>query len=106
MAHSDGGAIWPGIFGDRRALVELPELAQDDTPVFERIAQVLAAAIADKKWAQGDRFPPAASIAARYNTSVDTARAALAVLIQRDLLYRKPGGAAYVRGTLARPVAP
>src|SRR5689334_15522154 len=98
MAEQHGKG-WAGAFDQARSyLVDLPEPADDDRPLFARIAEVIAQAIEARTFGQGMRLPPAASIAHRYATSVDTGRAAVRVLVEQGLVTREPGGGAYVRG--------
>src|ERR1044071_9841819 len=84
MATGRGaGQGWAGAFdAGRSALVDLAEPADDDRPLSVRIAEVLTAAIEARTpgFGQGTRLPPAASIAHRFATSVDTGRSAVRVL--------------------------
>lgn len=90
---------WAGAFDQSRTrLVDLPQVADDDRPLYARIAGALTEAIDARVFGQGMRLPPAASIAHHYATSVNTARAAVRLLIDAGVVTRKPGAGVYVTG--------
>lgn len=97
------GAAYRAFDEAREKLVALPDPPADGRPLAVRIAVVFSGAIRQGMYRQGQPLPPAAAIARRFNTSVDTARVAIRALVAAGLVRREPGGAAYVTGRATPP---
>ncbi|MDX3456955.1 GntR family transcriptional regulator [Streptomyces sp. ME02-8801-2C] len=65
-------------------------------PLYEQIAVILGARIADGTYAPRRRVPSEAAICEEFNVSRPTARAALQLLIQRGLIITVRGKGAFV----------
>ncbi|WP_369035051.1 GntR family transcriptional regulator [Streptomyces adonidis] len=65
-------------------------------PLYEQIAAILGARIADGTYAPRRRVPSEAAICDEFNVSRPTARAALQLLIQRGLIITVRGKGSFV----------
>ena len=65
-------------------------------PLYEQIARILGARIADGTYAPRRRVPSEAAICEEFNVSRPTARAALQLLIQRGLIITVRGKGSFV----------
>ncbi|MEV8552548.1 GntR family transcriptional regulator [Streptomyces glaucescens] len=65
-------------------------------PLYEQIAQILAARIADGTYPPRRRIPSEAQIVAEYGVSRPTARAAVQLLVERGLVHTVRGKGSYV----------
>ena len=65
-------------------------------PLYEQIAAVLAARIADGTYQPRRRIPSEAGICDEFDVSRPTARAAVALLIERGLVVSVRGKGSYV----------
>jgi len=71
------------------------QLPDDESPVYRRLADAIAARIESGSLAAGDRLPPQRELARTLGINVTTVTRALATLQERGLLEARPG-----RGTL------
>lgn len=97
------GHAWRTFREPRERLIDLPDLPGDGRPAATRLAWVLATAIRDRTFGQGEKLPTAASLSHRFGVSVDTCRVAVNLLVSHGLVRKERGGSAYVRG---EPVTP
>jgi GntR family transcriptional regulator len=65
-------------------------------PLYEQIATVLAARIADRTYAPRRRIPSEAAICEEFEVARPTARAAIALLVERGLVITVRGKGSYV----------
>jgi GntR family transcriptional regulator len=65
-------------------------------PLYEQIARILGARIADGTYSPRRRVPSEAAICEEFNVSRPTARAALQLLIQRGLIITVRGKGSFV----------
>ena len=65
-------------------------------PLYEQIATVLAARIADGTYPPRRRIPSEAAIVDEFNVSRPTARAAVQLLVQRGLVHTVRGKGSFV----------
>jgi len=66
-------------------------------PLYQRLAEALKSAIAERKWRPGDRLPSERELAARYGVAPGTARQAIRQLAEEGLLDRRHGSGTFVR---------
>lgn len=66
-------------------------LAEDESPVYRRLADAIAERIAAGSLAVGERLPPQRDIARALGINVTTVTRALATLQERGLLEARPG---------------
>jgi len=73
------------------------EIERDSVvPVYEQIADVIAAQIASGELAPGARVPSESTLTQRFEVSRDTARRAVELLRQRGLVETRSGKGSYV----------
>jgi DNA-binding GntR family transcriptional regulator len=65
-------------------------------PLYEQIAEIIAARIADGTYPPRRRIPSEAQIVAEYGVSRPTARAAVQLLVERGLVHTVRGKGSYV----------
>lgn len=65
-------------------------------PDYLRVVDAITARIAAGEWRPGDKLPTQAALAAEYETSVSTVKAALRILRERGLVEGQQGKAIYV----------
>ncbi|MFD8251892.1 GntR family transcriptional regulator [Streptomyces werraensis] len=65
-------------------------------PLYEQIAQILAARIADGTYPPRRRIPSEADIVAEFSVSRPAARAAVQLLVERGLVHTVRGKGSYV----------
>ncbi|TIX32433.1 MAG: winged helix-turn-helix transcriptional regulator, partial [Mesorhizobium sp.] len=66
-------------------------LADDESPVYRRLADAIAERIAAGTLAVGDRLPPQREIARALGINVTTVTRALSTLQEQGLLEARPG---------------
>jgi len=66
-------------------------------PRYQRLAEVLKTAIAERRWKPGDRLPSEKELAAQYGVAPGTARQAITQLAEEGLLDRRHGSGTFVR---------
>lgn len=69
----------------------------DRRPVYRRLRDQLAAEIAHNTWLPGQPIPPESELAEKYKVAVGTARKALEILVQDQLVQRVQGSGTFVR---------
>lgn len=69
----------------------------DRLPLYERLVEVLKAAIGEGKWRPGDRLPSENDLAEQYAVAPGTARQAVSKLVGEGLLDRRHGAGTFVR---------
>lgn len=72
-------------------MLEDLRLAEDESPVYRRLADAIAERIAAGTLAVGDRLPPQRDIARALGINVTTVTRALSTLQERGLLEARPG---------------
>jgi DNA-binding GntR family transcriptional regulator len=65
-------------------------------PLYEQIAEIIAARIADGTYPPRRRIPSEAQIVTEYGVSRPTARAAVQLLVERGLVHTVRGKGSYV----------
>ncbi len=79
-----------------RRLPDVPAYGQGSYAA--RMAGILAKAIADGMYRQGEALPPLQAMATRWSCARHTVRHAIAILRSHGFVAQQRGGAAYVRG--------
>lgn len=79
------------------------QLSKGNGPIYRRIADALASAIADGRFAPGERLPPQRQIAQEAGVNLTTITRAFADLQERGLVDSKPGRGSIVADRRGRP---
>jgi DNA-binding transcriptional MocR family regulator len=82
-------------------MLENLQLPENDSPVYQRLAEAIAERIAKGELADGERLPPHRELAKLLGINVTTVTRAFSALQQRGLVQARPG-----RGTQVVPRAP
>lgn len=79
----------------------LPKKPSSRTPLYQQIAEVLNRELAEGRYPEGERFPSQNELARRFDVTPNTAREAVAQLVQEGLLVKRFGSGTYVTGKKA-----
>jgi GntR family histidine utilization transcriptional repressor len=71
-------------------------IAQDSTPIFQRIKDYLAGEIASGRWKEGDLVPSEQALVRQFGVSRMTVNRAVRELTAEQLLVRRQGAGTYV----------
>ncbi len=66
-------------------------------PLYQRLAEALKVAIAQRQWRPGDRLPSESDLATQYEVAPGTARQAISQLVDEGMLDRRQGVGTFVR---------